>query len=322
MDSETDHSGPSCLSLDGHSEITFSRRREHDSNTSSTTTISAHNQSCPLGVCPKYTPTWAAVWDPEYGMVAIRETEWFEFCSSQNTITSREPLPVANSLANDVDDHRTSTFAFYQDVLKDSFQPTIKPPQRFHTMASSTLGGLDLYTHDSILAADRKSIGHFSCLDQLNDELGFDIRLVFSLEHSLEVEGHSITDEGFFDEGPEKEQILHLKSRFSTTTTSTSNYVEVARFSDVVSMASPWSTLEAPGEYGSSNAFTRTPRRRLRKRRMCDGSISPSPNHVEKTKYTNLIHRLPSISKFRKQSSLDEGWVCVEVTQTVTQRLL
>jgi hypothetical protein len=55
-------------------------------------------------------------------------------------------------------------------------------------------------THDSILAADRKSIGHFSCLDQLNE-----IRHP-TLEHSL----RPITDEGFFDEGAEKEQILHL----------------------------------------------------------------------------------------------------------------
>ena len=100
---------------------------------------------------------------------------------------------------------RTSTFAFYHDALMATFDPPLQSAQRFHhnhsrTMASSTLGGLDLYTHDTNLATDRMSIGHFSCLDQFDRDLAFDARLAFALEQSLAQKHDSFSDEGFFEE--------------------------------------------------------------------------------------------------------------------------
>jgi hypothetical protein len=83
-----------------------------------------------------------------------------------------------------------------------------------------------------------------------------------------------------------------------------------------------WSTLEVP------STLNNAPRRRLRKHRPSQSGspiaapTSPSPSPSERAKYTDLVHRLPSLPKFKKESSLDEQWVCIDVTQIVTQRLV
>lgn len=315
---------------------------QHDSDTAATTVISAQNQRWPFVLCSKNISSFVAVWDPEYGMVAFSGTTIFDSRSCL-TVESSQKLPThaVDSLEEAHDDCRTSTFKIYQDVLKDTFRPTLNAPQRFRhnyskTLASSTHGGLDLYTRDSVLVKDRQSIGPISCLNQLDNDLAFDARLAFSLEQSLEAECDSVCDEGFFDQGSGKDQTTHLKSHFSTTTTSTSNYVEVARFMqdfDGKSMTSTtWSTLEAPDEQSTSYSSINNLRRRLRKRRplrlqrLCpsptSGSCATSSNASDKTKYANLIHCLPSLPKFKRESSLDEQWVCVDVTHNITQRLV
>lgn len=305
--------------------MTFSRDNKYNSNT-------AQKQSCPLDVGSSNAPKFVTVWDPEYGMVTYRGAKLFDPRSSADAITPQKTqMQPIDSLA---DNCRTSEFAVYQDVFKDTFQTTLKPSQRFHhkhshTIASSTLGGLDLYTRDSVLVADHKSVGqirHFSCLDQLDDDLAFDARLAFSLEDSLVAERDTTRDEGFFEVEQGKGTMFHLQSRFSTTTTSTSNYIEVAGFIREVEAANmesaTWSTLEVP------STLNNAPRRRLRKHRPSQSGspiaapTSPSPSPSERAKYTDLVHRLPSLPKFKKESSLDEQWVCIDVTQIVTQRLV
>jgi hypothetical protein len=189
---------------------------QHDSDTAATTVISAQNQRWPFLLCSKNISSFVAVWDPEYGMVAFSGTKIFDSRSCL-TVESSQKLPThaVDSLEEAHDDCRTSTFKIYQDVLKDTFRPTLNAPQRFRhnyskTLASSTHGGLDLYTRDSVLVKDRQSIGPISCLNQLDNDLAFDARLAFSLEQSLEAECDSVCDEGFFDQGPGKDQTTHL----------------------------------------------------------------------------------------------------------------
>jgi len=337
---ESEHSQSSDSSLDGHSENTFLRSSTHGSETTAATVVSEQTQSCPLVIYPENASAFAAVWDPEYEVVAFGGVTLFDSRDGRNAGTSQCMQP-ADLLTDAHDDHHTSTFAVYQDVLKDTFKPILNTPQRFrhnhsHTMASSTRGGFDLYTRDSVLPADQKSIVYFSCMDQLDDDLAFDARLAFTLEQSLEADLDSVSDEGFFEQGQGQDQAFRLKSHFSTTTTSTSNYVEVARLIqdfDAESMASiAWSTLERPDDYDTFSTPNSTPRRRLRKRRpshqespvpsSTSERFTTSPTPSDKTIYTSLVQRLPALPKFKKDSSLDEQWVCIDVTQTITQRLV
>ena len=55
-----------------------------------------------------------------------------------------------------------------------------------------------------------KRSGPIPCLNQLDNDLAFDARLAFSLEQSLDAECDSVCDEGFFDQGPGKDQTTHL----------------------------------------------------------------------------------------------------------------
>jgi hypothetical protein len=292
--------------------------------------VSPQNEGSPLDVRSKKNSMFAAVWDPQYGMLVFRGTKMFDPICSQNVMaTLNQPTQPADLIAEAHTIHRTSTFAFYHDALMATFDHPLQTPQRFHhnhsrTIASSTLGGLDLYTHDSNLATDRMSIGHFSCLDQFDNDLAFDAQLAFALEQTLAAKHDSFSDEGFFEERRDDDEILPLKSHFSTTTTSTSSYVEVARFLqdlDATSLASTkWSALEAPDEHDTSSTANSIPRRRLRKRRISEDSPNaPSVNSSQKCKYPNL---LSSLTRFRKHSSLDERWVCIDLTQSITQRLV
>ena len=202
-----------CSSLHSEVQMVFSK---HDSDTTATTVISAQNQRWPFVLCSKNISSFVAVWDPEYGMVAFSGTKIFDSRSCL-TVESPQKLPAhtIDSLEEAHDNCRTSTFKIYQDVLKDTFRPTLNAPQRFRhnyskTMASSTHGGLDLYTRDSVLVEDRKSIGPISCLNQLDNDLAFDARLAFSLEQSLDAECDSVYGERFFDQGRGKDQTTHL----------------------------------------------------------------------------------------------------------------
>ena len=198
---------------------------KYDSGVTHPTVVPAQNQSCPLDVGSGNASTLVAVWDPEYGMVTFPGAKLFGPRSTPDAITpQKSQTQRMYSLADSHDNSRTSAFAVYQDVLKDTFQTTLKPPQRFHhkhshTTASSTRGGLDLYTRDSVLVADQKSIRqirHFSCLDQLDDDLAFDARLAFSLEELLETERDTITDEVFYAQG--KDTTFHLVRQAPTFT--------------------------------------------------------------------------------------------------------
>jgi len=195
-----------------------------------------------------------------------------------------------------------------------------------------------MYTRESALTMDPSSYRHFSCMDPLDSDLTFDARLAFSLEKALGVDLESVDDEGYF-EGEQEEDVMAIcmKSHFSTTTTSTSEYVQVPRVMrdyDCDSIHSATcSTIEARGKSATTRSLRETTRRRLRKRRPAllkastftsNTSSTPSsltPSGKAKSP-TDFVHLLPSIPKFKKESSLDGHWVYVDVTQKITQRLV
>lgn len=130
----------------------------------------------------------------------------------------------------------TSTFSIYQDTFRDTFQTTPIRPQRYrhkhsHTLASSTHGGLDIYTRESKAFPYRNSFARVSCLEQVDEELAFDARLAFALEESLDAErnyfGHNgdDDDEGFFGgENNRRETIFNLASLCALIAVKSSNF--------------------------------------------------------------------------------------------------
>lgn len=180
---------------------------------------------------------------------------------------------------------------------------------------------------------------------------------------------NTIGDEGFCEGGrtcvssplPDSAVIveMNMSSKFSMTTTSTSNYVEVTEpgspsddddNADSASCSS-WSTVTPPDaiEYLTSSARALANRRRtLKKRRTRDPNVPaspievlsrekynyavPPPPEVPKAENSNHIRQpslrvkkavrsaLDGIQKCRRQD--DERWVEVEVKQMVVQKLL
>lgn len=291
-------------------------------------------------------------------MIALTPSRSFDYPSHK----PRTVRPAQPTLPDPCDNLRTSSFSLYQDAFRDTFQPQPRPPPRkikhnhSHTLASSTRGGLDLYTRESDFQLGGNALPHYSCFNELDEDISFDARLAFSLEESLEAqaaEDKSFTDEGFFEaKGGRDDKSFNLvcfreldipyclkrsmkKSRFSMTTTSTSNYIEVD--SDIRREATPsptWSTLELPDDYSESLTPTSTPRRRLHKRRpahlespTASPRKSPSSRHdsfssADKLGVHSLVRHLPSIPRLRRDSTLTDKWVCVDVEQKITQRMV
>jgi len=132
------------------------------------------------------------------------------------------------------------------------------------------------------------------------------------------------------------------------TTTSTTNFVNVEGDDD--SLYSSWSTLEAPAHFPPSASLNPSPQRRLRKRK--PSHLCPVPpaevlarnnyNHPTNPGFRRRLRSEPSstsvtlgaarsisqkfvnhLEKLRNPNgSLDEGWVCVDVTQKITQRVI
>lgn len=136
------------------------------------------------------------MWDPEEGAIRVLSPNKFE----------RPDIQPIDLPTGPFDSRCTSTFALFQDTFQDTFQSTPHQSQRYRhnhsqTVASSTNGGLDLYTREYNPSSHIKPNVHYSCFDDLDAEMTFDARLAFSLEESLDPDRASFSDEGFFD-GP------------------------------------------------------------------------------------------------------------------------
>ncbi|KIJ63007.1 hypothetical protein HYDPIDRAFT_113508 [Hydnomerulius pinastri MD-312] len=300
---------------------------------------------------PKTALTFAALWDPEEGMVtfsgaALLESESLAGMASHPDVFDDSDDDSSQVITIDRDSdtmgENTATLATFQDAFKaflhrvprNSRQP--KHAKCLQARASSTFDGLDVYSRD--IALKPKGSIQFSCVDRLEMESSFRTPSTFGklrLRSDLMLDRHHSEDESCTGRA-----VAHLKSRFSTTTTSTSNYVEVAQ-------GLP-SNPKKPGAHRprtppqpawpadecASPSSPCTPRRRLRKRRPCGGDrpspASPSSSSSSEDPPTpptspasptkNTKYKFAMLPRRMTRSASDDGWICIEVTPVIRQR--
>ncbi|KAJ7811325.1 hypothetical protein B0H14DRAFT_2860268 [Mycena olivaceomarginata] len=229
---------------------------------------------------------------------------------------------------------------------------------RGRTQTSSTLDGLDVYLRGSMLGKAHTTNRYYSCFQELDGDFAFDPCTSFAhmwmRNRKGEVIRDDVSDEGFFEGGQfgGMDNEVNLSSRFSGTTTSTSNFVTVENMMEDDS-STTWSALEAPNTPSYSRLlFCDAPssKSRLRKPRPMPGPASPSnvldrPEHNDNlptppprsgttvtfrtrspasgtpTPRTRKILCRPSLPKFarglgrRKKTDEAAGWVWVEVKE-------
>lgn len=264
---------------------------------------------------PQSALTFAAVWDPDQGMSTFSGARMFE---STYKVPPKEKHRVIEN-----------TYVESRYVLP-------KTPQRSMAVASSTFDGLDMRVPSHEFAVS-KSKGHHR--------------------------PPSVDDEGFFEtfsdsEHPDCEP--HLPSRFSVTTTSTSNYIDVdfpdanlkeepvppipdlpslkLRREDSLTaslksaISPPFLLLSArrPSDEVHSSSSSSSLLPPLTRSKSSPGSsrnkppLAPRYSH-QTSSPSSYKHPRPRLSnvlgRFRKGSQ-DEGWVSVEVTSVITDRII
>ncbi|KAH7925057.1 hypothetical protein BV22DRAFT_464685 [Leucogyrophana mollusca] len=298
-------------------------------------------------VPPKSALTFAAMWDPDDGMVTFSGARLLDSRGEhQRREASPDPFDEDYSQVVPVNEdaetfgENSATMATFQDAFKAFLHRVPRNSKQFsqhkhsNTLASSTLGGLDVYLRDPAVPMKRKTPHHYSCFDRLDVEPSFKAGSTFG---RVPNESRRVVDEGYCEDRVTAYEPANLKSRFSTTTTSTSNYIEVARFDKGYESEDPtFHKVDTLRSGASPVTPPSSPRRRLKKRRpdvlsspisplsgsstaSCDSPLgtSPptSPSGSEKSKCTNVVRRMG-------RGSSDEDWVCIEITPTITQRLV
>jgi hypothetical protein len=148
---------------------------------------------------------------------------------------------------------------------------------RGRTQTSSTLDGLDVYLRGSMLGKAHTTNRYYSCFQELDGDFAFDPCTSFAHMWMRNRKGEMIrddvSDEGFFEGGQfgGMDNEVNLvsfsvslccivlstrrpqSSRFSGTTTSTSNFVTVENMMEDDS-STTWSALEAPNTPSYSRA--------------------------------------------------------------------
>ncbi|KAJ7636414.1 hypothetical protein FB45DRAFT_1055838 [Roridomyces roridus] len=125
-----------------------------------------------------------------------------------------------------------ATLQFFHETHNSLFSGSPERSVRGRTQTSSTMDGLDVYLRGSMLDKAHNVNRYRSCFQDLDDEFAFDPRMSFTkawlgyMKHGHGIRPGEVHDEGFFESG-ENGNENNLPSRFSTTTTSTSNYVLV-----------------------------------------------------------------------------------------------
>lgn len=317
-----------------------------DFGSASTSADTGGDQSSNV-VSPKSALTFAAVWDPEDGMVAFSGIRLLdssdEYESSSGAITppdvSDDDFPQDVTADHDgytSEENTAATIETFQDSFK-AFLHRVPRNSKFHkqhkyysnTVASSTLDGLDVYSRDPIVRPSRR----YPSFDKLDAKLSFKAQAAFADESDL------VSDEGFFENIPVITKRTELKSHWSVTTTSTSAYVEVPR----VEKKAPESRVPHPlwiaDKYQPTFNLTtppNSPRRRLKKRRPSDHPTLVSPiSYSSSSDSTSPISASPTSTPTSPSSSLksnksrrltkgstDDSWVSIEITPFITQRVV
>lgn len=290
---------------------------------------------------PKSALTFAAVWDPEDGMVIYSGTRLLdssdEYESSSGAITpdvSDDDFSQAVIADHDEYTSEENTAATI-GTLQDSFKAflhrvprnpkTYKQHKQCNTVASSTLDGLDVYSRDPVIRPTRR----YPSFDKLDTELSCKTQADTSVESDL------VSDESFFESTPVTTK--QLKSHWSTTTISTSSHVPR------VERKAPESRIPHPlwiaDKYQPTFNLTtppNSPRRRLKKRRPndCPSPVSPvsysSSSGSTSPVSASPTSTLPSPSRsLRSKKSrrlirglADDSWVSIEITPFITQRVV
>lgn len=280
-----------------------------------TTAATDDNQSSNI-VSPKSALTFAAVWDPDDGMVTFSGTRLLDSSDDEYESSSGASTPpdvsddgFSQAVSADHDgytseENTTATIGSFQDTFK-AFLHRVPRNSKFYkqhkhssnTVASSTLDGLDVYSRDPILRPSRQ----YPCFDKLHAEpSSFEAQPAFA---DISLESDLVSDEGFFENIPVITKRTEPKSHWSVTTTSTSAYVEVPRVEEQKTKA-PESHGRVPpplwiaDKYQPSFNLTtppNSPRRRLKKRRPSDCPSPVSPiSYISSSGSTSPISASPA----------------------------
>ncbi|KIK81724.1 hypothetical protein PAXRUDRAFT_832660 [Paxillus rubicundulus Ve08.2h10] len=294
--------------------------------------------------------TFAALWDPEEGMVtfsgpALLESDSATGIACRPDVFDDDCCSQVISVGRDTDttEENTVALATFQDAFKAFLHRVPRTAKQsratrhLQARASSTCDGLDVYSRDIILKPKRSL--QSSYFDRLDMESALRTPSAFGrfrLRSDLMVDKYHSESESCMS------RHTYLKSRFSTTTTSTSNYIDVTnssqsnpRFATSAPPQSPERTECSPPSPAS------TPRRRLQKRRTFGGgraspgspscssssesrgllSYSSSSPPASPTSPSKSARFNPAMLLRRKsRGSSDEGWICVEVYPVIKQR--
>ncbi|KAG1726024.1 uncharacterized protein EDB91DRAFT_1265092 [Suillus paluster] len=349
MDNSATHSSPSSSApLSDRQKLSISVDFS-GASTSANTADSPDDQWSSISPA-KSALTFAAVWDPEDGMVTFSGARLLdstdEYESSSGAITPPDVSDDDFSQAVTVDhdgytseENTTATVGTFQDTFKaflhrvprnSKFNKQLK---RSNTVTSSRLDRLDVGSRDPIVRPTRQ----YSCFDKLDEELSFKAQAAFT---DISLESDPVSDEGFFEEMPDIRRRPELKSRWSATTISTSANVQVPR-----------KEAKAPGSHvphalwiadtyqPTFNLSTppNSPRRRLKKRRPSDhpppvspisyssssGSESPiSPSSTSSTPTLRSLSLKSKRSRRFTREPTDDSWVSIEITPFITQRIV
>ncbi|KAF9226024.1 hypothetical protein BS17DRAFT_776483 [Gyrodon lividus] len=301
-------------------------------------------------VPPKTALTFAALWDPEDGMVtfsgaALLESESLTGIASRPDVFDDDNCSRVTSADRDTDTmgENNATLAGFQDAFKAFLHRVPRSSKQsrgtkcLQARASSTYDGLDVYSRDIELKPKRSL--QLSYVDRLDMESSFRTPSAFGrlrLRSDLMLDKHRSENESCMG------RHTYLKSRFSTTTTSTSNYIDVANGLQSDPKLIPSTPPQSPGQIErSSPPSPCTPRRRLQKRRPCGGEpaspglppsnsaseskglflySSPSPPASPTSPSKSARFKSAVLLRRKSRSASDEGWVYIEVTPVIKQR--
>ncbi|KAF9237714.1 hypothetical protein BU15DRAFT_75706 [Melanogaster broomeanus] len=304
-------------------------------------------------VPPKSALTFAALWDPEEGMVTFSGASLLE-CESLTGIASRPDVfdddrlrVISADRDTDTLGENTATLATLQDAFKAFLHRVPRNSKQsrstkcLQTRASSIFDGCDVYSRDIEFKPQRSLPSQRLCgVDRLDMESSFKTPSAFGrfrLRSDLRVNNYHSENESCVS------RHAYLKSRFSTTTTSTSNYVEVAHGLQNNPRLVPSTLSQVPEQSNCSPPSSPcTPRRRLRKRRPCGGELpspgspfsSSSPESRGQFSYSSAAsppvsptspsksprYKFAVLQRRKPRGTSDEGWICIEVTPVITQR--
>ncbi|KAJ7891046.1 hypothetical protein B0H13DRAFT_2340773 [Mycena leptocephala] len=267
--------------------------------------------------------TFAVVWDPEGKDTLTFTTAEFTDSASPSFDTSSNPgllldiyhdsqMPAIRASGAAQSNYAlipSPAIQFFRDNITNNFlgESTFFPdrPTRGWTQTSSTMDGLDVYLRGSMLGCAHNTNRYYSCFQDLDGDFVFDPRTSFAKllmgdAKEKDVLRDDVSDEGFF-EGD-------MSSRFSGTTTSTSNFIAVD--SEIEDAASTeWATLQATTTSSYyrllSNALQTAINRLHKTHRPNAILVSGPPSDVLHRAYSHIVplHKFATANTVRPQEA-------------------